>query len=293
MLNPFYFTDRALRVEFHITLECHLINHANSKLIVKPNYSEFGIETIFTNKIIKELSVIYARLKNQYKFRYQTVFLARFDKQNEDEQVLVETELFNNLNINHNLTESDLDKIDIKSPLEHRIQQEMKDSGWRFDEINSMTINFCKTGELNGSSYIKIPLRSNAILNIANNDRYCFIWSILASLHPCNKNHPNRVSNYKQYFNKLNINGFDFSTGLKCSYVHKFNEINNLSINIFKLKFYQDQNNWKHKLIPIEFCKKDSDRVNDLAIYKNHYALIKKLDVFLGDINRNFFVGDV
>ena len=289
MLNPFYFTDRALRVEFHVTLECHHINHANSKLIVKPNHSEFGIETIFTNKIIKDLSVIYARLKNQFKFRYQTVFLARFDKQNEDEQVLVETELFINLNINHNLTESDLDKTDIKSPLEHRIQQEMKDSGWRFDEINSMTINFCKTGELNGSSYIKIPLRSNAILNIENNDRYCFIWSILASLHPCNKNHPNRVSNYKQYFNELNINGFDFSTGLKCSDVHKFNELNNLSINIFELNFYQDQNKWKHNFLPIEFSKNDSDRVIDLAIYKNHYALIKKLDVFLGDLNKKIF----
>ena len=27
----------------------------------------------------------------------------------------------------------------------------------------------------------------------------------------------------------------------------------------------------------------DSDRVIDLAIYTNHYVLIKKLDVFLGD----------
>ena len=78
----------------------------------------------------KELSVIYARLKNQYKFRYQIVFSARFDKQNEDNQVLDETELSINSNIKHNLKESDLDKIDFKSPLEHQIQQqEMKVSG--------------------------------------------------------------------------------------------------------------------------------------------------------------------
>ena len=51
-----------------------------------------------------------------------------------------------------------------------------------------------------GSNYVKIPLRSNAILNIEPNDKYCFLWSILAYLHPCNKNHPNRVSNYTQYF---------------------------------------------------------------------------------------------
>ena len=42
----------------------------------------------------------------------------------------------------------------------------MKASGCRFDKINSGTIYFYKTGELNGSNYGKFPLRSNAILNI-------------------------------------------------------------------------------------------------------------------------------
>ena len=121
-------------------LDSHHINHANSKLTLLPNYPEFGIEVRYNIKIRKELSVIYARLKNQYKFRYQSVFSARFDKQDENNQVLDDKELFINLNINHNLTESDLDKIDVISPLEHQIQQEeMKDSGWRFDKVNSMT----------------------------------------------------------------------------------------------------------------------------------------------------------
>ena len=289
MLNPYYFTDRALQVGFKINLDNHHISHANSKLTILPNYPEFGIEVRYINKIMKELSVLYARLINQSKFRYQTVFSARFDKQDENNQVLHETELFINLNINHNLTQTDIDNIDIKSPLEHQLQQqEMKDSGWRFGKINSMTVYFYKTNELNGSSYVKIPLRSNAILNIENNDKYCFLWSILAYLHPCNKNHPKRVSNYKQYFNELNINGFDFTRGFKCSDVHKFNELNNLSVNIFELNFHQDQNKWKHKIIPIEISKNESDRVIDLAIYKNHYVLIKKLDVVLGDHNKKY-----
>ena len=86
----------------------------------------------------------------------------------------------------------------------------------------------------------------------------------------------------------MNINGFDFSRGFKCSEVHKFNELNNLSVKIFELNFYQDQNQWRHKLIPIEVSKNNSDKVIDLAIYKNHYVLIKKLDVFLGDHNKKF-----
>ena len=147
---------------------------------------------------MREMSVIYARLINQYKFRYQTVFSARFDKQDEDSQLLDETEFFNNLNNNQNLTQSDLDNINITFPLERQIQQqEMKDSGWRFDKVSSMTTYFYKTNEKDGSNYVKIPLRSNALLNNENNDKYCFLWSILASLYPCNKNDPNRVSNYR------------------------------------------------------------------------------------------------
>ena len=47
MLNPYYFTDNALRVGFKIKLDSHYNNHANSKLTINPNFAEFGIETIY------------------------------------------------------------------------------------------------------------------------------------------------------------------------------------------------------------------------------------------------------
>ena len=132
-----------MQVGLKINLDSHHINHANSKLTITPNYPKFGIEVRYSNKIMKEFSNIYARMINHYKIKYQSVFSARFDKQDENNQVLDETELFITLNINHNLTESDFDEIDIKFPLEHQIQQqEMKNSGWRFDERNSITIFF-------------------------------------------------------------------------------------------------------------------------------------------------------
>ena len=140
MINLHFFTDRNLKVGFKINLDSHHINHANSKLTVTPNYPEFGIEVRYINNIMKELSIFYARLINQYKFNYQTVFSTKFDKEDEDNQVVDETELFIILNINHNLTQFD---IDVQSPLEHQVQQqEMKDSACRFDTINSMTVYF-------------------------------------------------------------------------------------------------------------------------------------------------------
>ena len=119
-----------------------------------------------------------------------------------------------------------------------------------------MKIRFYKTVELNGSSYVKIPLRSNALINIENNDKYCFLWSILAFLHPCENNHPNRVSNYKQYFNELNIDGFDFTNGFKSCDMHRFEKLKTLSIIIYELNFYHDSYKWKYNLMPIEITKK-------------------------------------
>ena len=116
-------------------------------------------------------------------------------------------------------------------------------------------------------------------MNIKNIDKYCFIWSTLASVHPCDADHPNRVSKTE---------GFDFSNGFRCSEVQKLDKPNKLSINIFELIFYRDKNKWKHNLIPVEISKKESDKVFDLLIYKNHYALIRKLNVSSGDHIKSF-----
>ena len=138
-----------------------------------------------------------------------------------------------------------------------------------------MTIYVYETGEMNGSSNVKIPLRNSDILSIENDD--------IAKLYPCTNNHPKRVSNCRQYFIELNIQGFDFSNGFKCIDFHGFKKSNNLSMNKLELNFCQDQSEWKHNLIPIKISKNDSDKVIDLLIYKNHYLLIKNLHI----ISRN------
>ena len=144
-------------------------------LTITPYFPEFGIKFRYMNKIIKDLSVINARLINQYKFKYHTLFSASFYKINDEDQKYNEIELFINLNINHNLTESDIDNIDVTSHLNHQILvQRNRESGWIFDNIVSMKISFYKTVELNGTPYIKVPLRSSAILNVLKKDKYFF-----------------------------------------------------------------------------------------------------------------------
>ena len=143
MINPYYFNDKNLEIDFKIILESHNFSHANSILTITPNFPDFGFVFRYINKIVKELSVIYARLMNQYKFKYHTLFSASFYKINEEDQRNNEIELYIKLKIINKLTESDIDNIDVRSQLEQQIQvQETKESGWIFDKINSMKISF-------------------------------------------------------------------------------------------------------------------------------------------------------
>ena len=64
--------------------------------------------------------------------------------------------------------------------------------------------------------------------------------------------------------------------------------MNNLSINIFEKKIYQEQNKWRHKVIPIKTSKNNSGGVIDLGIYKNLFILFKKFNVFLRDHHKTF-----
>ena len=94
-----------------------------------------GIESKYNSKVLKEMGTIYVRLINQYEFRYHTLFSASFYKIIEEDRRSDEIELFINLNINQNLTEPDINNIDVKSQLKHQIQiQETKDSRWIFDK---------------------------------------------------------------------------------------------------------------------------------------------------------------
>ena len=53
------------------------------------------------------------------------------------------------------------------------------------------------------------------------------LWSSLANFLPCENSHPNRVSNYREYVNELNIDVLEFSNEYKTSDVERFEKMNN------------------------------------------------------------------
>ena len=116
MINTSNSTDKALQIGFDIKIDSLIIKHAHFKLTVNPKFLDFGTEVRYTKKILKEMANS-DRIFNQYNFKKQTVFSAIFDKQDKDNQVLGETELFINLKTNQNLTEIGNFKNDDISPL--------------------------------------------------------------------------------------------------------------------------------------------------------------------------------
>ena len=248
------FTDNILNIAYDITVDRHFKKDLNLQITITSKFDALGIEMNYINKIFKEMSHIYAKFINQYKFKYQLSFVVLFNKFEKDGDIRKEAEMSINLKMI-------IDNVNVQWDLESRIQNlEMKEFGWVFQRVNSMTISYYNTGNMDGSSYVKVPLRSSAILNIKNDVKYCFIWSILASLYPC-ENNSNVVSSCRKYFNKVKIEGFDFSKGFKCSDMYRFEKLNNLSINIYELNFYHDQGKMKHKLIPVEISKNESDKI--------------------------------
>ena len=64
MFIPYYFFDRILQFGLNFTLDSHHNNHADSKKTNNPTFPEFGIETGYNIKILEDMSVIYAKLKD-------------------------------------------------------------------------------------------------------------------------------------------------------------------------------------------------------------------------------------
>ena len=79
---------------------------------------------------MEEMSHIYAKLINQYKFKYQLTFLVLFKNYGEHIEITSEIESPFTLSITHSLTQFQIDNITIQCDLDNRIQSiEMKESG--------------------------------------------------------------------------------------------------------------------------------------------------------------------
>ena len=66
------------------------------------------------------------------------------------------------------------------------IELELRGSGWIIDYVKNVTLKLSKYKIPMGNSYIELPpkLRNNYLVNIKTHDNFCFLWCVVAYLHP-------------------------------------------------------------------------------------------------------------
>jgi len=101
-----------------------------------------------------------------------------------------------------------------------RIQQfTRRGSGYILERVRQLGVCFVKFRPLGSAgSFVPTPpwiIKKKAVVNVQNNDDdYCFVWSVLAHLHPA-RDHSYRIHNYTSYASELNLDGLTFPLPVK------------------------------------------------------------------------------
>ncbi|CAH1106792.1 unnamed protein product [Psylliodes chrysocephalus] len=159
------------------------------------------------------------------------------------------------------------------------------------------------------STYVKLPdfiRNTKSVINIKNNDSYCFLWAVVCALYPANTN-TNRSSSYPHFSRVLKYDNIQFPINLKD--IPKFEALNKLSINVFIIKGKNEilqltlsKNEFSPRInLLMIACENnwDSDRNNDDTTNKNifHFAFIKDLSCLvnrqLGNIKHKKWICDI
>ena len=176
-VNPFRLRT-PLKNEYNVILIHHNPIDLNSELKVVGKANQY-INKYHINNIVKQMAINYGELIRQFKFKIRFYANVKYLLEHEDE-LTEESNHYIGVDIIHILTRIQLNDIDIMTELDNEIEnRDMEGSGWNIQGINHLKIYFHKTNPFNGMTYKKFPIRTNAILNIQNNDTYCFLWSIL------------------------------------------------------------------------------------------------------------------
>ena len=148
------------------------------------------------------------------------------------------------------------------------VEFEQVESASIFDSIKKITVKMFKYHDIRAFSYCKLPksfCNSKSLVNIQNNDNYCFLWSILAHKYKVD-NHREKVSHYENPFHEL-IQG-DIQFPMKIEDIPTFERLDNLNINVFELSANDKT------LSPKYVNKNYYDEQIDLLLYEKHSCLI-------------------
>ena len=170
------------------------------------------------------------------------------------------------------------------------ISKVLNHSSMTLDKINFSYLNIHIFSPLKGSSYIEMPtylLNKKAIINVKNNDEYCFLWAISSALIKVEK-HAERTSNYTEKFNELKEQTNSLSFPLKICDIPKFRKLTGINVNVFSWDTIDNKPNIEYICKDIKTIDERSNIINLMLIEKMtedkyHYVWIKNFSRLIGE----------
>ena len=241
----------------------------NEKTYIKLRVNPTNIASHHLEEQINDL------LKTSFfpRYKFQLSYLAKFSKIVNGEENVFHKWVKSDFNYNH--AQSAVGSYEnVHNILMQKLDDEqLEGSGFVLNGIVNVIMEVYKVNDIQASSWVELPEKyknNKSIINIKNDDQYCFLWCILAHLFPV-EDHKNRTSSYSMNLNKLILNGLEFP--MKIKDIPKFENLNNLNVNVFELT--------KTVLTPIHINTNYDQPQIDLMLYQNHYCLITKLHCLL------------
>ncbi|CAG2190062.1 unnamed protein product [Mytilus edulis] len=169
------------------------------------------------------------------------------------------------------LSKNDSSEMDINEAFQNQFKSFdeyiARGSGWTLKHVIRMEIQTLQYRPIGGSNYFPLPeslQRSHSVVNIRNDDQKCFLWSILAHLHPAECN-PNRIAHYTAYENELDMTGISYPVQVK--HIPKFENQNDVAVMFWDLKM-------SNCSLYISLASLVDDLVNDSS--QNYFKYLSK-----------------
>ena len=144
-------------------------------------------------------------------------------------------------------------------------------SGLVLKRVVCIEITTCKLRPLRGSLYLELPKsirKKQAVINMKNDDVYCFKWANTRTLNPVNgkHEHPKRVTKeLRKEAEELNWDGIEFPTPCtECSF-KKF-EKNKVDVSVFG--YVPSPNKIGYMIIPLYVSEGKYEKTNRLFFEK-------------------------
>ena len=196
--------------------------------------------------------------------------------------------------LNPNEIKSYIQKI--KDQLRNWISnQELRETGWIYDYVESMEVIINKYRPLRGGSYVELDdyiKNKKCCINIKNTDNKCLMYCVL---YHFNKDKivrdADRVSKYNDYLNDFDWSKIKFPT--KINQIHKIEELIKAGINIYCYEDKQVQvlrsTKYVDSNVEQQFgvTRQTNNVINLLLVENKHYVYIKNLSVLVSPPQRN------